>query len=454
MTEPIIIRLSDYFVPREYQKPMVRAFRDGCKRIVSCQARRSGKDICGLSLLVEAAIKTVGIYWYIWPNAEQGRKHAWNGKLLDGRDLLSLIPEKVIKKKNISDMSITLVNDSIIQIIGSEKVSTLRGGNPVGIIMTEFAFFSNKDALEVVLPMLNANDGWLIVLSTPDGHNQFYTLLEIAKDNPDIWFSQVLNIEVTQHISIEKINRDIEMGIMSWEKAQREYWCSFDVGFAGSIYGGAIDRLRAQGQITNVPYESAHPVHTAWDIGRDTTAIIFFQVVGMTVRIIDYYERKNEGLEHYVYYVKNKEYIYGEHFFPHDGKVIEWGGPQYTRQFKAQQLGLDVSIVKRVRLEDGIEWTRSQMAKIWIDEKNCARLLSCLEHYHYERNEKLDVNAKLPLHDWSSHGASAMMYLALSIDKTKTGMTEQQAESIRREAIYGSQNNLHPIFMERRAPIV
>ena len=77
----------------------------------------------------------------------------------------------------------------------------------------------------------------------------------------------------------------------------QEYFCSFDLGVEGSYYAKYLDRMRVKGQIGIVPWESSFKVHTAWDLGtRDSSVIIFFQTIGQTVRIIDYYEKNKEKL--------------------------------------------------------------------------------------------------------------------------------------------------------------
>lgn len=401
--------------------------------------------------MLEAALSRIGIYWYVWPNAEQGRKHAWNGKLIDGRPFLSLIPEDALAHKNVAEMRIELVNGSHIQIVGSEKVDSLMGGNPCGIIITEYALADNQEAFELLLPMIRANDGWFIILSTPRGRNSFYRLYQIAKDNPNTWFSQTLTIEDTKHIPIADIEHDIKMGIISWEKAQQEYWCNWDMGLDSTVYGTAMDRVRAESRIGFVPYDGSYPVYTAWDIGRDMTSIVFFQHVGQRVNIIDYYEKPGENMEYFVKKIQSYPYVYKTHFFPHDGKVIEWGGPKTTRLFKAQRLGLAMDIVPRPRfIEDGIETARSKMALCWIDENKCSHLIKCLENYSYQKNEDRRINSKEPIHDWSSHGASAFMYMCMAIDMEMTaeGMTEHEADNIEREAIYGIKKN--PLFEESK----
>jgi phage terminase large subunit len=52
----------------------------------------------------------------------------------------------------------------------------------------------------------------------------------------------------------------------------------------------------------------------------------------------------------------------------------------------------------------------------WIDKTSCARLLACLASYNRDYDAKHREYGKNPVHDWSSHSADAMRYLALSIE--------------------------------------
>ena len=56
-----------------------------------------------------------------------------------------------------------------------------------------------------------------------------------------------------------------------------------------------------------------------WDLGHgDSTVIIFYQIIGQEVHIIDHYENHGEALVHYVNILKEKPYSYSDHFAPHD----------------------------------------------------------------------------------------------------------------------------------------
>lgn len=442
------INLDDYFKPRSYQMPILDAFSKGYKRILSVLPRRAGKDLTCWNLMIEQAMRRPAIYWYLLPTYSQARKVIWNGKLIDGRSFLDCIPKEVLAPNGInkSEMIVRFVNGSLIQVLGSSDIDRLMGSNPYGIVFSEYAMTTDTRVFPLLLPILRASDGWCIFISTPRGKNNFYELYNMAQQNPKDWFCQRLTVEDTNHIPLQEIENDIKEGSISYDMAQQEYWCSFDMGISGVVFGTSLDRMYENNQITQVPWLPSHPVYTSWDIGRDTTAIIFFQQDKTTVRVIDYYERAGENLDHFVNHLQRQSYVYGKHFFPHDMQVKEWGGPKISRLEKARQLGLKAQIVDSVSLEDGIEVVRSSLSKIYIDENKCQRLIKCLENYRYEWNDKRQVYSEKPLHNWASHGADSLRYLCLSLPKTKDGMTQKDVENLRNEALYGSQGDLPEFF--------
>jgi phage terminase large subunit len=319
------------------------------------------------------------------------------------------------------------------------------GTNPSLCIFSEFAM-QDPMAWSYLRPILAANDGIALFISTPRGFNHMFQMYEMAQRDP-YWYTMFMTVNDTQHMSLQALEQ--EKKEMPEDLFQQEYYCSFSLGIEGSIYSKIINNMRLKGQITDVPWESGFKVHTAWDIGRDTTAIIFFQTIGQSVRIIDYMEKANENLEYFASRVLNKEYIYGKHFFPHDMRVTEWGGPKFTRIEKARQLGIKATVVDDVALEDGLEYVQSNLSKIWIDQKNAAQLIKCLENYRYEYDAKKQIYKRTPLHNWASHGADAMRYLCLSLPKTHIGTSPEELEKRYREAYFGDdKSHLPSVFRD------
>ena len=275
------------FKLRDYQIPLAHALEtDKFKRLLVVWPRRAGKDAVAFFLIFRQALFRVGVYFICYPSYNQGRKILWDN-VTNGERTLDLIPDELIESKNEQQMRIRLINGSLIQVIGSESFNnSLVGTNPVGICFSEYAI-SNPEAWHFVQPILAENNGFALFISTPRGKSHMWELFNIAVQNPQVWFTSKLTVEDTKHISISEIRRMIAAGEISEDLAQQEFWTSWDLGIEGTIYGKYIDKMKINGQIGTVPYLSHHRVNVAADIGRDTTALTFYQVVGQVVRVID-----------------------------------------------------------------------------------------------------------------------------------------------------------------------
>jgi len=435
------------FKPRDYQRPIFKAFfEDKFRRIVICMCRRAGKDLCTWNIIIREAITRPGVYYVIYPTYAQGKKILWSSVTIQGERFLDYIPRQVIDSTNSQEMKVVLTNGSIIQIIGSDNPDRIVGTNPRGVVFSEYAL-QNPRIYALMAPILAANKGWAIFQSTPRGRNHFWDIYNLAV-NSDEWWSCKLGLDETKHIDPLEIDREIEEGLMSPDLVQQEYFCSFNAGVEGSYYCKYVDRMRLNNQIGVVPWESGFKVHTAWDIGvRDSTSIIFFQVIGQTVRIIDYYEKNKEGLEHYVNHVLSKEYTYSKHIAPHDIAVKEFGSG-VTRIEKAKQLGINFIVASKISIMDGIETVRSSLSKIWIDEQRCAKLIRALENYRQEYDSKRQVYKDVPLHDKYSHAADCMRYLCVSLPKTRDSLSANDLEKMRSEALYGGESSMPAFFRD------
>jgi hypothetical protein len=343
-------------------------------------------------------------------------------------------------------MKIVLTNGSIIQLVGSDNVDSLVGTNPYGVVFSEFALQDPK-AYQFLRPVLVANDGFMLFISTPRGKNHLWDILQVAQKNPE-WFVYIRNVSETGHISLHEIEKERAEGLMSDDLIAQEYFCSFDSGVEGAYYSKYLDKMRIKGQIGNVPHEAGFKVHTAWDLGmRDSTTIIFFQTIGQTVRIIDCYENSKQGLEHYIQVINNKEYIYGKHIAPHDIKVRELGTGM-TRLEKARALGISFTVAPDVSIVDGIEAVRSCLSKVWIDEVKGAPLIKALENYRQEWDQKTKIYKSQPLHNWSSHFSDSMRYLAITLPKTRDGLSPEDLEQRYLEALSGPQSHMPAMFRD------
>lgn len=447
--EEVSLRLNS-FQPRPYQLPILKALDSGFKRVLAILPRRAGKDITALNYVIRKMWECPGVYYYIFPTYSQAKKVIWDSMTNEGRRILDYFPEELVTQKNSQEMKIRMISktgeESLFQLIGSDNVDSLVGTNPRGCVFSEYAL-QDPTAYQYIRPILTANGGWALFISTPRGKNHMWTMAQIAENSPE-WFYLKLSVEDTQHIPLEEIEQERREGIMSEDMIQQEYYTSFTMGVEGAYYAKYLDNARKEGRVSDIPWESAFKVHTAWDIGvRDSTTILFFQTIGQTVRIIDCYENAKEGLEHYASVLQNKPYQYGTHIAPHDIKVTEWGSG-ITRLEKARQLGINFTVADQYEIPDGIEACRSLFSKLWIDGTKCEPFLIALENYRQEYDTKKKVYKPRPLHDHNSHWADAFRYLSVSLPKTQDGTTPEELNSRYMKALYGNQVNLPKFFQQ------
>ena len=435
------------FKPRSYQIPIMDAIENkGYKRVLGILPRRAGKDVTAFNLCIRQCLKKVCVIYYIFPTYSQAKKVIWDSITNTGERILDYIPDELLESKNSQEMKIRFINGSLLQLVGSDNFDTLMGTNPQGVVFSEYAL-QDPRAYQYIRPILVANGGWALFISTPRGKNHLWELYQIAIQHPD-WYAIKLSVEDTNHIPLSEIEKERQEGLISEDLIQQEYYCSFDMGVEGSYYSKYLDCMRVKGQIGIVPWEPAFKVHVAFDIGvRDSTSLIFFQTIGQTVRIIDCYENSKVGLEHYVSVIKQKEYVYGKFIVPHDMRVQEFGSGM-TRLEKAKQLGLNCTVASDVSIVDGIESVRSALSKVWIDEKNCTLLLKALENYRQEYDIKKKVYKPHPLHDWSSHFSDAMRYLCISLPKTRDGLSAEELDKRYSETVMGHNSNMPSIFRD------
>src|SRR5689334_2712155 len=115
------IQLSKFY-PRKYQEPILDAIENkGYKRVLAILPRRAGKDICGWNLAIRAALMKPQVIYYIFPSYAQGKKVIWDSITNAGERFLDFIPKETIHSINSQEMKVRFINDSLLQIVGSDN---------------------------------------------------------------------------------------------------------------------------------------------------------------------------------------------------------------------------------------------------------------------------------------------------------------------------------------------
>ena len=338
-------------------------------------------------------------------------------------------------------MKIRLINGSLLQMVGSDNVDSIMGTNPKIVVFSEYAMQSPQ-AWDYIRPILGANGGTAIFISTPRGKNHFYDMYNNIKDSSS-WYVSRCSVDDTGIFTKEDIEREHLEG-MSEELIQQEYYVSFDKGVEGSYYGRILDKARNEGRICNVPWEQRSPVNTAFDLGFcDSTSIVFWQEIGGEFRIIDAYENHGESFAHYAKILQSKPYVYGTHYFPHDGanSSLQTGR---TMQDIAYEMGVKTTILEREKdIQIGIEAVRSLLSMAFIDEIKCKYLLKCLENYQKKFNDKTQSYSETPLHSWASHMSDAVRMMAnarIQFGRGPGSMSKESLQKLKSQAGFGQKS--------------
>ena len=376
---------------------------------VTVAHRRAGKTVARLNRIIRAAITgpSDGRYGYLCPTFVQAKDIAWAYLKHYTAPLLAHGGAK-----NEAELSVALPNGAVIRLYGSENYDRMRGLYFNGVSLDEAQDIPPAALTQVVLPALADRGGWLDAAGTPKGRaGLLYALKKMAEADHDSWFLQELKASQTGILPQPELDR--LKALMPANEYEQEMECSFDAALTGAYYAKELEA--AADRITSVPWEPVLPVYTAWDLGMaDSTSIVFWQQTrGGEVRVIDYYEAAGHGLDHYVKALRDKPYTYGKHFAPHDIQVRELGTGK-SRLEVAQSLGIRFDLAPRLSIEDGIGAVRMLLPRCWFDAGKTSQLVEALRLYQEKRHAKRNISLG-PLHDWTSHAADCMRYMATSI---------------------------------------
>ena len=399
----------------EYPYSPRDAFKDFHKRkerwAVLVAHRRAGKTVATICDIIRRAIvenKQDARYAYIAPYYAQAKNIAW--------DYLLKFAEPAIVKANQSELWVELVNGAKIRLFGADNPDALRGLYLDGVVLDEYADMKPRMWGEIVRPLLTDREGWATFIGTPKGHNSFYDIYNAAQKHEN-WYVKTLRADQSGLIPQNEL-LDAQQS-MSPNQYEQEFLCSFEAAILGAYYGQEMRRITDLDRITDIEYDSMFPCHTAWDLGfNDSTSIWWFQVVHGEIRVLDHHSSNGQAIPFYTGLIKQKEeefgYKYGIHWLPHDAraKTLASGGKSIIEQIATKIDIKQLKIVPNLSLQDGIQATRLALNRTWFHNR-CEEGIECLRQYQREWDDDKKVFRDRPKHDWTSHSADAMRYLAI-----------------------------------------
>jgi hypothetical protein len=329
-------------------------------------------------------------------------------------------------KFNESELLVRYPNGNKFQLFGADDPDALRGPAFSGLSFDEYSQQPRNIFSEVLSKALAEHLGYAIFLGTIKGTDHLYDTYQAASKS-EAWFALWQDVDASikteDGITVQLLEQAmaddralVEQGLMTQDEYDQEWYLSAEAAVKGAYFGKEMAQARSEGRITRVPYDPALPVDTDWDLGIDDYMSIWFSqsLRSGEVRLIDYEENSGEGFPHYVKLLREKPYVYGKHYPPHDIAVRELGTGK-SRKETAASLGLmfEHPVLPTMDLADGINAARSILRRCWFDAEKCKRGVDALRQYRKSYDQRHDQFRSQPVHNWASHGADAFRGLAV-----------------------------------------
>jgi hypothetical protein len=328
-----------------------------------------------------------------------------------------------------------------VQLFGADDPDAMRGLAFSGLSFDEYSQQPSNIFTEVLSKALGDHLGYAIFAGTIKGKDHLYRYWKAASEDPEsyaLWQDVDKSIATETGVTIQLLEQAMKddrklivAGIMSQEEYDQEWFLSLEAAIKGAFYASQLSEVRKSGRITTVVHDPGFPVFTAWDLGRtDDTAIWFYQNIGNELRILDCHSESGGELEIFqngqmipgsitrqvLRRRDERGYRYARHYLPHDARAKTLGSDGKSIVEKlSRHLGIStLAIAPELSVEDGIQAVRGILGRCWFHESACEEGINALLHYKRKFDNKSEVYAVKPLHDWSSHIADAFRMLAVA----------------------------------------
>lgn len=182
----------------------------------------------------------------------------------------------------------------------------------------------------------------------------------------------------------------------------------------GLIYAGEMDRARAEARITNsVAHYEQLPVYNVFDLGAPVNTVCWqYQLVGDHVNLLGCLyggEDCKTAADWTRRFKAQSRYAFGGTFLPHDGEVT------WLNAF--QEAGLDgvVCMTRPVDVWQNINEALGAISRVRWHKDGCKDGITGLDAYHSKEENDGATIRDIPVHDWSSHPATAFGYIFQAI---------------------------------------
>lgn len=207
----------NFHKPTEYQRQYLASEKPFSILVWHRRARKTRTALN--KQIIKIISQPRGVYYYVLPTYRQAKAVIWDSLVKDH------VPDQIVDKKNDSELAIYYKNGSIQRFVGAEDPDKHRGTNPIDVVFDEYSEQSERIWTEIFQPVLRENKGTATFVYTPKGKNHSWKLLQLAKQQPETWYSDVQSVHDTKMFTDTEL-ADIKLNT-PLALYQQEYECSF-----------------------------------------------------------------------------------------------------------------------------------------------------------------------------------------------------------------------------------
>ena len=255
-------------------KPQKKVVKSKARFKVLITGRRFGKTHLAIRQLIKHASLPDKKVWFVCPSYRQAKQVCWTAL----KERLSAL--NWIKKTNESDLSINLINGSVIALRGADRsYDSLRGVGLDYLVMDEFADIASEAWYEVLRATLSDRKGGAMFTGTPRGYGNWaydlYCKGGVDKDWESFQFTTLDGGQVDKN-EVESAKSDLDERTF-----RQEYLATFET-YAGSIYYN-FERE----ENVKVLKDNNTTLHIGMDFNIDPMSAAVFQIENNVINFID-----------------------------------------------------------------------------------------------------------------------------------------------------------------------
>ena len=433
------------------------------KRNVVLKARKLGMSTFAVLYLLDEAIWEKNLSCGIVSYSLEHAQHIF--KKIIGH-ALDTMPQEYKDRIHIVSRSAREINFDHNSSIRVD--TTLRGGTYQLVLVSEFGKTCARNpqkAEEVVTGTLQSvpKDGMIIIESTAEGSDGYFCDIVnqcVIRGDDNLnqleyklffypWYSdkdntiddddeKILDVRMIDYFKkIEEADGiQLTQGQKKWYSLQsallgnnirREFPSTVAESFQSSsdayYFAEAINLAYTDGRCLHSPlYDGLLPVYVAMDIGvNDLTVMVFFQLAHGEIRIIDYYEDNNKGVDFYAkFLLQDKKFLYHTIFLPHDSTKRDPldTNNTYERDFRRLFSGTNTKfhVLKRMDKQLSISHAKNMIARCVFNNAKVKPFLDQISKYRKTWNEQQGRYLEEPQSkQLAGHYADAFQYMAQAV---------------------------------------